>query len=46
LERFKDNYDVKELLKQQAKDHQICLVGKLPPFIVKVPEDLTEGRFL
>ena len=46
LESFAQNEDVAALVKQQERDYQITLSGKLPPFNVTIPTDITKGRFL
>ena len=46
VEKYRDNTEVNELVKQQQKDYQTSLMGKLPHFYVNIPEDVTAQRFL
>jgi hypothetical protein len=46
LEEQQSHEEIVALIKQQERDYQISLSGKLPSFNVIVPESLTKQKFL
>ena len=46
LEQFQHEEEVLHLIKQQERDYQISLTGKLPSFNVSVPESFTAQKFV
>ena len=46
LEDLQNEEEIVTLIKQQERDYQVSLTGKLPSFNVTVPESFTKEKFV